>query len=160
GNVPDGAVVLVDRLAYHSHYAALVQTQALAAFEVRLMPSLPDGTVDLAALDVPAEVNAVCATMIGTHCGNVNPIAEIGAAAPGARRRGRAARRLGTRGAGPPPRGARRRSAGARGAAGRGGRARRAPRGRARGAGAAGGGPRATRRAGRRRRGCGPPGRP
>jgi cysteine desulfurase/selenocysteine lyase len=83
GNVPSGGVVLIDRLTYHSHYAALVQTQAIADFEIRMMPSLPDGTVDLAALDVPDEVSVVCATMIGTHCGNVNPIAEIGAAAPG-----------------------------------------------------------------------------
>ena len=83
GNVPDGAVVLVDRLTYHSHYAALVQTQAIADFDIRVMPSLPDGTVDLAALDVGDDVSVVCATMVGTHCGNVNPIAEIGAAAPG-----------------------------------------------------------------------------
>jgi selenocysteine lyase/cysteine desulfurase len=83
GNVPAGSVVLVDRLAYHSHYAALVQTQRLVDFEIRMLPSLPDGTVDVAALDVPDDVNAVCATMIGTHCGNVNPIAEIGAKAPG-----------------------------------------------------------------------------
>jgi cysteine desulfurase / selenocysteine lyase len=83
GNVPDGSVVLVDRLTYHSHYAALVQTQAIVDFDIRVMPSLPDGTVDLASLDVGDDVNAVCATMVGTHCGNVNPIAEIGAAAPG-----------------------------------------------------------------------------
>jgi hypothetical protein len=83
GNVPDGGVVLVDRLTYHSHYAALVQTQAIADFDIRVMPSLPDGTVDLAALVVGDDVSVVCATMVGTHCGNVNPIAEIGAAATG-----------------------------------------------------------------------------
>lgn len=83
GNVPDGSVVLVDRLTYHSHYAALAETQAIAGFEVDVMPSLPDGTVDLAALDVRDEVSVVCATMVGTHCGNVNPVAEIGAAAEG-----------------------------------------------------------------------------
>jgi cysteine desulfurase / selenocysteine lyase len=84
GNVPDGGVVLVDRLTYHSHYAALVQTQAIADFEIRVMPSLPDGTVDLAALDVGDDVSVVCATMVGTHSGNVNPIGEIGVAAAGA----------------------------------------------------------------------------
>ena len=83
GNVPAGGVVLVDRLTYHSHFAALVQTQGIADFEIRVMPALADGTVDLAALDVPDEVSVVCATMVGTHCGNVNPIAELGAAAAG-----------------------------------------------------------------------------
>jgi cysteine desulfurase/selenocysteine lyase len=83
GNIPAGGVVLVDRMTYHSHYAALVQTQTIADFEIRVMPALADGTVDLEALDVPDEVSAVCATMVGTHCGNVNPIAGIGAAAAG-----------------------------------------------------------------------------
>jgi selenocysteine lyase/cysteine desulfurase len=82
-NVPDGGVVLIDRLTYHSHYAALVQTQAIANFEIRVMPSLPDGTVDVAALDIADDASVMCATMVGTHCGNVNPIAEIGAAAAG-----------------------------------------------------------------------------
>jgi len=84
GNVPAGTTVLVDRLIYHSHYAALVATAPLAGFEIRLMPSLADGTIDLEALDVGDEVNAICATMIGTHCGNVNPISELGALAAAA----------------------------------------------------------------------------
>jgi len=81
GNVPAGSTVLVDRLIYHSHYAALVSTVPLAGFEIRLMPSLADGTIDLDAVDVGDEVSAICATMIGTHCGNVNPISELGALA-------------------------------------------------------------------------------
>ena len=80
GNVPRGSVVLVDRLSYHSHYAALLQTQAIAGFEIEVLPSLPDGTVDLAAAVIGERVSVVCATMIGTHSGNVNPIEQLGRA--------------------------------------------------------------------------------
>jgi cysteine desulfurase/selenocysteine lyase len=78
GNVPAGSTVLVDRLIYHSHYAALVSTQPLAGFEIHLLPSLGDGTIDVDAVDVGDDVSAICATMIGTHCGNINPISELG----------------------------------------------------------------------------------
>ena len=81
GNVPAASTVLIDRLIYHSHYAALVATQPLAGFEIRLMPSLGDGTIDLDAVVLGDDVSAICATMIGTHCGNINPIAELGALA-------------------------------------------------------------------------------
>jgi selenocysteine lyase/cysteine desulfurase len=81
GNVPAESTVLVDRLIYHSHYAALVATRPLAGFEIRLMPSLGDGTIDLDAMDVGDDVSAICATMVGTHCGNINPIPELGALA-------------------------------------------------------------------------------
>lgn len=78
GNVPRGSIVLVDRLSYHSHHAALLQTSASAGFTVEVLPSLPDGTVDVERIRLDERVAAVCATMIGTHCGNVNPVAEIG----------------------------------------------------------------------------------
>jgi len=78
GNVPRGAIVLVDRLSYHSHYAALVQTQALGGFEIRVLPSLPDGTVDVAQVVIDESVAAACVTMVGTHSGNVNPVEAIG----------------------------------------------------------------------------------
>jgi cysteine desulfurase / selenocysteine lyase len=81
GNVRPGSVVLIDRLSYHSHYASLVQTQGISDFEIRLMPTLPDGTVNVAELHIDDGMAAICATMIGTHSGNVNPIAAIGAAA-------------------------------------------------------------------------------
>ena len=45
------------------------------------MPSLPDGTIDVGAAEIDGDVGVVCTTMIGTHCGNVNPIAEVGAIA-------------------------------------------------------------------------------
>src|SRR5262245_60533218 len=81
GNVAAGSIVLVDRMIYHSHYAALVATQPLAGFEIRMMPALPDGTIDLDSLQLDDNVNAICTTLIGTHCGNVNPIPELGAIA-------------------------------------------------------------------------------
>jgi cysteine desulfurase / selenocysteine lyase len=81
GNIPDGSVVLIDRLAYHSHYASLVQTQRVASFQIEVMPTLDDGTVDVEALQISDRVAVVCATMIGTHSGNVNPIGAIGGAA-------------------------------------------------------------------------------
>lgn len=81
GNVPRGSAVLIDRLSYHSHHAALIGSRALVDFEIRLMPSLPDGTIDLEALHIDGDVSVVCTTMIGTHCGNVNPVAAVGALA-------------------------------------------------------------------------------
>ena len=79
GNVPRGSTVLVDRLVYHSHYSALASTRQLVDFEIRLLPSLPDGTIDMRDVEIADDVSAVCSTLIATHCGNVNPIAELGA---------------------------------------------------------------------------------
>ncbi len=86
GNVPEGSVVLADRLSYHSHYAALRQTQAIGGFSVEIIPSLNDGTVDVGALTamIDERVSAMSITMIGTHSGNVNPVGAIGAVAKSA----------------------------------------------------------------------------
>ena len=81
GNVPPGSVVLIDRLTYSSHYAALDQTRSFGGFTIVVTPSLDDGTVDLDALVIGDDVSVVCVTMIGTHSGNVNPVAAIGARA-------------------------------------------------------------------------------
>ncbi len=83
GNIPKGSVVLTDQLSYHSHYAALRQTQALGGFEVQVMASLEDGTVDVEKLAqaMDSRVSLMCVTMIGTHSGNVNPVDQIGAIA-------------------------------------------------------------------------------
>jgi cysteine desulfurase / selenocysteine lyase len=81
GNIPAGSTVLVDQLAYHSHHSALVQTQGLANYRIEVMPSLPDGTTDVASVTIGPDVAVLCVTMIGTHCGNVNPVAELGALA-------------------------------------------------------------------------------
>lgn len=80
GNVPRGSTVLVDRLCYHSHFAALDQTRHFGEFAIGLLPSLDDGTVDVDALHIGDEVSAVCVTMVGTHSGNVNPVAAVGRA--------------------------------------------------------------------------------
>ena len=77
GNVAKGSVVLIDRLSYHSHYAALVQTQTVFGFAIEVFASHPDGTVDLDHAVIAANVSVICLTMIGTHCGNVNPVADI-----------------------------------------------------------------------------------
>ena len=84
GNVPPGSVVLIDRLTYHSHFAALSQTQPIGRFDIQVLPSLPDGTIDISATEIRDDVSALCLTMVGTHCGNVNPIAELGSLAAAA----------------------------------------------------------------------------
>ncbi len=81
-NVKAGERVLIDRLAYHSHHAALVQLSELFGFEIVEIDSLADGTVDvgfLATLLEDERCSLACITAIGTHCGCVNPMAEIGA---------------------------------------------------------------------------------
>lgn len=78
GNVPRGGTVLVDRFAYLSHFAAIAETARLGGFEVRVLPSLPDGTIDLAATTIDPGTSVVAATMVPTHCGNVNPVADLG----------------------------------------------------------------------------------
>ena len=80
GNVAPGQRVWVDRMSYHSHYTALAQTRRLVPFEIAVLPSLADGTVDVDAMRLDATASAVCVTMVGTHSGNVNPVTTIGAA--------------------------------------------------------------------------------
>jgi cysteine desulfurase / selenocysteine lyase len=79
-NIPANSTVYVDRLSYHSHYSALFQLQQLIPFTIEVLPANTDGTIDqgeLANLNT-SSVSLVCATMIGTHCGNVADIAPIG----------------------------------------------------------------------------------
>ena len=81
-NMKRGSVVLIDRLSYHSHIAALTQLAELFGFDLAELASLDDGTVDLNQADralADPRVTLVCATAIGTHCGNVNPIEQLGA---------------------------------------------------------------------------------
>jgi cysteine desulfurase / selenocysteine lyase len=80
GNIPARSTVYVDRLSYHSHYSALFQLQQLIAFTIEVLPANADGTIDLsklASIDT-STASLVCATMIGTHCGNVADIVPIG----------------------------------------------------------------------------------
>jgi selenocysteine lyase/cysteine desulfurase len=80
GNLAAHSTVCVDRLSYHSHYSALFQLQKLVPFAIALLPTNPDGTIDLSRLSEldTSTASLVCATMIGTHCGNVADIAPIG----------------------------------------------------------------------------------
>jgi selenocysteine lyase/cysteine desulfurase len=73
-------VVLVDRIAYNSHYMALLQAERHAGIKLRVVPSDPEGAIDLEALDrmLAAGAAMVTATQVGTHRGLVNPVAEIG----------------------------------------------------------------------------------
>jgi selenocysteine lyase/cysteine desulfurase len=73
-------VVLVDRIAYNSHYMALLQAERHAGIRLRVVPSDPEGAIDLEALErmLAAGAAMVTATQVGTHRGLVNPVAEIG----------------------------------------------------------------------------------
>jgi selenocysteine lyase/cysteine desulfurase len=73
-------VVLVDRIAYNSHYMALLQAVRHAGIKVRVVPSDPEGAIDLDALErmLAAGAAIVTATQVGTHRGLVNPVAEVG----------------------------------------------------------------------------------
>ena len=82
GGVRAGHRMLVDRQAYDSHYLTLLQIGELTAAEVEVVPSEPDGTLSLDALDegLWAGRAALCAaTHVGTHRGLVNPVEEMGA---------------------------------------------------------------------------------
>lgn len=73
-------VVLVDRIAYNSHYLSLLQAVRHAGIRLRVVPSDPTGAIDLEALErmLAAGPALVTATHVGTHRGLVNPVADIG----------------------------------------------------------------------------------
>jgi len=81
GGIPEGDRVLVDRIAYNSHYMALLQASAMRPFSIEIIPSEPDGTLSVDALKTMLDdrVALVTTTHIGTHRGLVNPVADVGA---------------------------------------------------------------------------------
>ena len=91
GGLGPGHRVLVDRLAYDSHFLALLQVSELAGATIEVVPSLGDGTFDLEVLDALLDprgrgpvggagpVALVALTHVGTHRGLVNPVEEAGA---------------------------------------------------------------------------------
>ena len=84
GGVGSGHSLLVDRLAYDSHYLGLLQVSEVAGATVEVVPSLADGTVDLGALGDRLAAGAgpvalVALTHVGTHRGLVNPVEDAGA---------------------------------------------------------------------------------
>jgi cysteine desulfurase / selenocysteine lyase len=78
GNIAKNSTVLVDQLSYHTHYAAIRQSQAITPFTVAVLPALPDGTTDVDRMQIPLHTSVICTTMIATHSGNINPIAAVG----------------------------------------------------------------------------------
>ena len=50
GGLPAGGRILVDRIAYDSHYLGLVQASSVAGTTIEAVPSTADGTLDLDAL--------------------------------------------------------------------------------------------------------------
>jgi cysteine desulfurase/selenocysteine lyase len=79
GGLGRGQRILVDRIAYDSHYMGLLQVSELAGTTIESVPSTPDGTLDLDALAVAAaggDVALASLTHVGTHRGLVNPVAE------------------------------------------------------------------------------------
>ena len=79
GGLARGRRVLVDRIAYDSHYMGLLQVSGVAGTTIEAVPSTPDGTLDLEALATALEggdVALASLTHVGTHRGLVNPVAE------------------------------------------------------------------------------------
>ena len=79
GGLERGRRILVDRIAYDSHYMGLLQVSGLAGTPIEAVPSTPDGTLDLDALDdalASGDVALASLTHVGTHRGLVNPVAE------------------------------------------------------------------------------------
>jgi len=89
GGIGRGQHLLVDRMAYDSHFLGLLQICELVGASIEVIPSLVDGTVDLGALaglldaDGGAGAGAsrvalVALTHVGTHRGLINPVEEAG----------------------------------------------------------------------------------
>ncbi len=79
GGLPAGGRILVDRIAYDSHYLGLVQASSVAGTTIDAVPSTADGTLDLEALAAALDGGGVVLaslTHVGTHRGLVNPVAE------------------------------------------------------------------------------------
>lgn len=87
GGVAEGHRMLIDRIAYDSHYMALLQVAEHWGATIEVVPSQNDGTVDLDALSavVSSGPVALCTTThVGTHRGLVNPVEEMGVICRGA----------------------------------------------------------------------------
>ncbi len=83
GGIARGQCLLVDRMAYDSHYLGLLQICELVGASIEVVPSLENGTLDLGALADLLEagvgrVALVALTHVGTHRGLVNPVEEAG----------------------------------------------------------------------------------
>jgi cysteine desulfurase / selenocysteine lyase len=81
GVLVKGARVVVDQVAYNSHYMGLLQLQRTHNIKIDVLPSHIDGSIDITKIDETLDqpTAMVMSTTIGTHCGLINPIAAIGA---------------------------------------------------------------------------------
>ena len=83
GGIRRGQLLLIDRIAYDSHYLGLLQVCAVTGASVEVVPSTEDGTVDLEALrrSLAGDRTALVAlTHVGTHRGLINPVEDAGTA--------------------------------------------------------------------------------
>ncbi len=81
GGIGRGMHLLVDRMAYDSHYLGLLQVCELTGATIEVVPSTGDGTLDLEALNDALRSGRVAlasVTHVGTHRGLVNPVEEAG----------------------------------------------------------------------------------
>ena len=79
GGLERGRRILVDRLAYDSHYMGLLQVSEVAGTTIEAVSSTPDGTLDVEALAAAlsgGDVALASLTHVGTHRGLVNPVAD------------------------------------------------------------------------------------
>jgi selenocysteine lyase/cysteine desulfurase len=81
GCLRPGDRVLADRIAYDTHYLGLLQVCELTGATIEVVPSTPDGTLDLGGLRDAlgsGSVALAALTHVGTHRGLVNPVEEAG----------------------------------------------------------------------------------
>ena len=78
-----GERILTHRAAYASNYIAMVQVARRTGASVEVLPSRPDGAVDVGALREAMDdrVALIALTHVPTNGGLVNPAAEVGAVA-------------------------------------------------------------------------------
>ena len=82
GVIPRGGRIVVDRLAYSSHYLGVLQAAKVLGISIDVLPSDDDGAIDVSRIDSVLDIptSMVAATMVGTHCGLVNDVAAVGTA--------------------------------------------------------------------------------
>ncbi len=87
GYLDKGGRVLVDRIAYGSHYLSLLQARERFGIEIEVVASTEDGSIDLEDLARRLEDRPllITATHVATHRGLINPVAAVGRLAAAAK---------------------------------------------------------------------------
>lgn len=80
GGIRRGDTVVVDRVVYNSHHFAMLQAARHLELTIEVLGTLPDGGLDLAALDRSLDHSPALLTLthVPTHSGKVAPVAEAG----------------------------------------------------------------------------------